>query len=58
MRGEELQELTIEELQLLEKSLQAGLSRVIEIKACFLEFTHLLVIDGVEIPKFIRLFSL
>lgn len=32
MRGEELQELTIEELQQLEKTLEAGLSRVLERK--------------------------
>ena len=32
MRGEELQGLNIEELQQLEKSLEAGLSRVIEKK--------------------------
>lgn len=34
MRGEELQGLNIEELQQLEKSLEAGLSRVIEKKVC------------------------
>lgn len=32
MRGEELQGLNIEELQQLEKSLEAGLTRVIETK--------------------------
>lgn len=33
MRGEELQELSIAELQHLEKSLEVGLSRVIEKKS-------------------------
>lgn len=35
MRGEELQELTIEELHQLEKTLEAGLSRVLEKKVLF-----------------------
>lgn len=34
MRGEDLQGLNIEELQQLEKSLETGLSRVIEKKVC------------------------
>lgn len=34
MRGEELQGLNIEELQQLEKSLESGLTRVIERKVC------------------------
>ena len=38
MRGEDLQGLTIEELQNLEKTLETGLSRVLERKACSLDF--------------------
>lgn len=34
MRGEDLQGMNIEELQQLEKSLEAGLSRVITKKVC------------------------
>ncbi|GER26190.1 K-box region and MADS-box transcription factor family protein [Striga asiatica] len=43
MRGEELQGLTIEELQKLEKSLEGGLSRVIEKKGekIMKEISHL-----------------
>ena len=41
MRGEELQGLNIEELQQLEKALEAGLTRVIETKVVF----YLLLID-------------
>lgn len=41
MRGEELQGLNIEELQQLEKALEAGLSRVIGTKVVF----YLLIAD-------------
>lgn len=34
IRGEEIQGLNLEELQQLEKSLEAGLGRVIEKKVC------------------------
>lgn len=43
MRGEDLQGLTIEDLQQLERSLETGLSRVIEKKVShyFLIFFHI-----------------
>lgn len=44
MRGEELQGLSIEELQQLEDSLETGLGRVIEKKVCA---------DVIELPWFI-----
>lgn len=40
MRGEELQGLSIEELQQLEKSLETGLGRVTEKKVCTDIKTH------------------
>ncbi|EXB57290.1 MADS-box protein AGL24 [Morus notabilis] len=37
MKGEELQELSLEEIKELEKMVEAGLSRVAELKVCFLD---------------------
>lgn len=42
MRGEELQGLNIEELQKLEKSLESGLSRVMEKKVSYVTIFYII----------------